>query len=242
MPCVPRVLARPLVVLASLASLAAMGCASSPVGSAASPSSSSSSELREVVLVHIVTRDAVLEVAERDGWKRVCAAPCGDEVLLHARYRLVTADTDYPPFEIDAKPNARVDLEAHPGTGGLAGVGVGVIVVGALIIPAGFVYWITENIGNGDRGKSDVPSDNVNHTTYAGVGIMIAGVLGVALGIGLVVTSRPDEVAQRSRPRARKKAATLDRVRGAAETWRTPDEIDRRAPRVTSVPLFSVSF
>ena len=190
-------------------------------------------------MVHVVTPGAFLEVAEGDAWMRLCAAPCDDDVSLHARYRLVTADTTYPPFVIDAKPNARVILEAHPGTGSVGGMGVALIVVGALAIPTGLFYGVYENIGNADRGKT---GDNADHITYAGVGIMVAGALGVILGTAMVVISRPDEVAQRSMPRAKGNKKENVPPPDRAATWRVPDEIDRRAPRVTAVPILAGSF
>lgn len=190
-------------------------------------------------MVHIVTPGAVLEVADGDAWTGACSAPCDVDLLLHARYRLVTADRTYPPFVIAAKPNARVVLEAHPGTGSTGGVGVTFIVVGALAIPTGLYYGIYENIGNSDGGKT---GDNASHTTYAGAGIMVAGALGVVLGTAMVVASQPDAVAQRSRPRAKEKKREDAATSGRAATWRATDEFDRRAPRVKTVPILAGSF
>jgi hypothetical protein len=224
-----------LAVVAALHAVGAVGCGSPSLGRPAA----TSAERQGLVRVHVDPEGAALGVAEDDKWMLVCRAPCNVNVPLAPTYRLFLPDYTSPPFDIEAKPKDRVDLEVSAGTGARAAGGVVLIVVGAVSIPAGFVLFAMENIGNGDLLPGD--GHSTNHYTYGGLAVSVVGAVGVVAGIVMVATSHSAGVDQSVRPKVRaKKPATSSPDRAA--TWRAPTEIDRRAPRVTTVPFFSGSF
>jgi uncharacterized membrane protein len=210
-------------MLAGLSALASAACGSRSLGPAVSPSPN---DAPEVVRVHIQTRRASLQVADGAAWKPVCRSPCDRDLPLAGSYRLVTESSTYPPLHLDAKPFAHVDLEASPSTEGQIAGGVFVVVVGVVLVPVGLVVSVFDKMDNGEHS---------NKTSYGGTVIMGIGAAIVAGGIALIATSHSDQVEQTTRP------PTLV-VPARAATWRSADEVERRARSVTNVTILSRTF
>jgi hypothetical protein len=208
-----------LAVLAGLCvcTIASAGCSSGSLAPAASPGGP-----RERVRVHVETPNAQLQAEHGEAWKPVCNSPCSRRVPLGVTYRMVASGAAYPPFRIDAKPGAHVDLEAKPSTDGRTVGGVLLIVAGVVLVPAGYgIMW--ESSRDGGR------------TEPAGPIALGFGLASLVAGIVLFASSHDNYVEQTTRP-------TTNAASPRAAAWRASDELERRAPRTTNMSLFSRTF
>ena len=190
------------------------------------------------VRVHVEAPNASLEVADGQNWVTVCEAPCDSELPLMTTYRLVSPDSTSASFRIGAKPGDRVALLAKPAAGARAAGGVTLIVVGGVSVVSGVFVVVRSNLGNIDVLSRTGRAEDHHYGGEVIAGLGVAAVVG---GIVLVATSHPAAVDQHA-PASTREGSQARTSPDRAPTWRALSEMERRAPRVTTVPIVSGTF
>lgn len=172
------------------------------------------------------------ENKETRRWDRVCDAPCTDVALTSGvRYR-VRGEGVRPTRPIEGEPGSKVKLDVRTSSNGTFASAFVLIGVGSLGVIVGSLLSLSASpLFNGD-GFGAERTDEQKTRGQVGTALMIGGLVGAAVGGGLVIAS------------ARSSLETTPMVNGARHEKESRRE--RTVPGPTtpfvSVPFFSTTF
>jgi hypothetical protein len=188
------------------------------------------------VLVHIESPEPVDLEREtgdrRDPFYVACTSPCDERVPATGRYRIAGRNTRASRrFELRAN-SGRETVVVSPASSAAFGVGIGVIVVGAVAVAIGTLWFLSASLAEDPNGSSDPGA-----LRFA-LGVIGGGLVAAAGGIALAVLNGRSHVDQ-----------TMVSVPGAkSSSTLVPSDVPHRGapvpgyPQMPSWPLLRLAF
>jgi hypothetical protein len=156
-----------------------------PVSAPATPRAPAPAS-NDTAWVHVVSeRSVTLERRgasdEADDWRPVCSGPCDMELSLRAEYRIAGRGLrKSAPFELEARPGERIEIDVKVGTtGGLVG-GIILVSTGPVV---GLIGLALVAVANADQQTAQSLGQTSQDGTAKGVGVVL-GIGGLAMTLG----------------------------------------------------------